>query len=415
MVHRGRKLIGVMILVAAAIAGCWIYVQVKTDKGAGEEARAAEFVTVGEDGNFYRGDSIYRFEGANFWAAPILASEGTGGDRARLTRELDRLQERGISNLRILAGGQSRSRKECLLEPQLLLAPGEYNDTLLAGLDYLMAELERRGMTAVVYLNNSWEWSGGYGSFIEWAGGGDNVLPTIDGYNEYCDYAAQFLANDSAKALFADYVADIVPRYADSPALMAWQICNEPRPHRNTTEYKRLMADWIQATARQIKELDGNHLVSTGSEGMIGCGIDMDLWQEIHAMPEIDYATIHIWPTNWGWVKREEATDSVERAIVMTDEYIADHASLARAMGKPLVLEEFGYPRDNQSIDPAAPATARQKYYAHIIDGFRNDSLLAGYNFWAWGGEGVPGETYTGDPAHEPQGLFSVFATDTIR
>ncbi|MDE7388036.1 MAG: cellulase family glycosylhydrolase [Muribaculaceae bacterium] len=378
-----------------------------------EDNSAAEFVTVGADGRFHRGDSVYRFEGANFWAAPILASEGQGGDRDRLHRELDRLQERGVSNLRVLVGAQSRKRGECLLKPQLVTAPGVYNDTLLAGLDYLMAELERRDMTAVLYLNNAWEWSGGYGSFIEWAGGGDNILPNIDGYREYCDYAAGFLRNDSAKALFADYVADIVPRYASSPALMSWQICNEPRPYGRTEEQTELFVDWIASTARLIKELDPNHMVSTGSEGYVGCEMSLDLWERIHALPEVDYATIHIWPTNWGWVARHEATDSVERAIAMTDEYITEHSAVARRLGKPLVLEEFGYPRDNQSIDPADPTTARDAYYSHIIGAFRSDSLtLSGYNFWAWGGEGTPGVTYTGDPAHEPQGLFSVFATD---
>lgn len=404
MVHRTR-IIGALTL-AAMMAACG------GRNDAPEANETTRFVTVDADGQFRRGDSVYRFEGTNFWAAPILASEGQGGDRARLGRELDRLQRLGIGNIRLLAGAQSRNRSECLLEPQLMTAPGVYNDTLIAGLDYLLDELERRDMTAVVYLNNSWEWSGGYGSFIEWAGGGDNILPTIDGYNEYCDYAAQFLSNDSAKAIFSDYVAHIVPIFAEKPAILSWQICNEPRPHSNTTEQKELMAEWILQTARQIKSLDPNHLVSTGSEGSVGCAMDLGLWERIHAMPEIDYATIHIWPTNWGWVKREEATDSVDRAIAMTDAYIAQHAALARAMRKPLVLEEFGYPRDNQSIDPASPATARRKYYDHIIDGFHNDSLLAGYNFWAWGGEGQPGETYTGDPAHEPQGLFSVFATD---
>lgn len=405
MVYRPR-IIGALTL-AAAMAACG-----GNKSPESTEADTPVYVTVGTDGQFHRGDSIYRFEGTNFWAAPILASEGQGGDRERLGRELDRLQKLGISNIRLLAGAQSRHRGECLLEPQLETAPGVYNDTLLAGLDFLLDELDRRGMTAVVYLNNSWEWSGGYGSYIEWAGGGENVLPTIDGYNEYCEYAARFLQNDSAKALFANYVADIVPRFADKPALMSWQICNEPRPHINTPEQKQLMADWLIATARQIKELDPNHLVSTGSEGSVGCGLDLDLWADIHSKPEIDYATIHIWPSNWGWVTHDQATDSVARAIAMTDAYIAEHAERARAMHKPLVLEEFGYPRDHKSIDPAQPATARKQYYDHIISGFRNDSLLAGYNFWAWGGEGKPGETYTGDPAHEPQGLYSVFASD---
>jgi mannan endo-1,4-beta-mannosidase len=47
---------------------------------------------------------------------------------------------------------------------------------------------------------------------------------------------------------------------------------------------------------------------------------------------------------------------------------------------------------------------------------------MAGLNFWAWGGEGRarhgdyiwrPGDSFTGDPPQEAQGLNSVFSTDT--
>ena len=50
--------------------------------------------------------------------------------------------------------------------------PGVYNDTILAGLDYLLMEMGKRGMVAVLYLNNAWEWSGGYGFYLYHAGGG---------------------------------------------------------------------------------------------------------------------------------------------------------------------------------------------------------------------------------------------------
>ena len=36
----------------------------------------------------------------------------------------------------------------------------------------LLAEMGKRQMHAVLYFNNSWEWSGGYGQYLEWAGEG---------------------------------------------------------------------------------------------------------------------------------------------------------------------------------------------------------------------------------------------------
>ena len=144
------------------------------------------FVTV-RDGDFHIGDSLYRFVGTNFWYGPILASEGRGGNRQRLARELDLLQSTGINNLRILVGGDGDEGLPSHIGPVLQTAPGVYNDTLLQGLDFLMAELERRDMKAVLYLNNAWEWSGGYGAYLQWAGKGKAPIPSVDGWPAYMD------------------------------------------------------------------------------------------------------------------------------------------------------------------------------------------------------------------------------------
>lgn len=390
------------------------------------------FVTV-KDGKFYIGDSVYRYVGTNFWYGAILASEGVGGDRERLGRELDALQSLGIDNLRILVGGDGAEGLASHIEPTLQKAPGEYSDTLLAGLDYLLAELEKRDMKAVLYLNNAWEWSGGFSTYLEWAGVGKAVNPADAGYPAYMAYASKFVRSDSAKALAAKHVRNIVGRdnaitgkpYSQSPAIMAWQIANEPRPFAD--ESKRPFAKWIGETARLIKSLDPNHLVSVGSEGSWGCENDMDLWTEIHSYPEVDYATIHIWPYNWSWVKEAGIADSVDVACRNTSEYIsAHHEALNRTMAaagvaaKPIVLEEFGYPRDNMAIAHGTPVTGRDRYYRYVFSEVARDGRLAGVNFWGWGGFADPahatwqrGDDYTGDPAQEAQGLNSVFASDS--
>ena len=124
----------------------------------------SRFVTV-KDGEFRIGDSVYRYVGTNFWYGAILASEGRGGDRERLARELDTLQSIGINNLRILVGGDGAEGLASHISPTLQKSPGVYNDTILRGLDYLLDELERRDMKAVLYLNNAWEWSGGFSTY----------------------------------------------------------------------------------------------------------------------------------------------------------------------------------------------------------------------------------------------------------
>lgn len=390
------------------------------------------FIKVNTDGQFVRDGKPYYFVGTNFWYGAILGSEGEGGNRERLHKELDFLKSIGINNLRVLVGADGENGIKTRVEPSLQVAPGVYNDTILAGLDYFMNELRERDMTAVLYLNNSWEWSGGYSVYLQWSGHGDAVVPAVDGWPAYMEYVKQFPQSDSAKALFANHVNYIVSRtnrynqikYVDDPTIMSWQIGNEPRAFSD--ENKEPFARWMADVAAQIKSLDPNHMVSSGSEGSWGCEMDMNLFEKIHADPNINYLNIHIWPYNWSWVKADSLKELLPRAKENTKKYIDDHMVIARKYSKPIVLEEFGFPRDGFSFSKEAPTTARDEYYRYVFDLIRQDresgGLFAGCNFWAWGGFAgqnpdhvfwEKGDDYTGDPAQEQQGLNSVFATDS--
>ena len=391
----------------------------------------SNFVQV-KDGHFVRDGKPYYYVGTNFWYGAILGSEGQGGNRERLCRELDKMKEMGIDNLRILVGSDGKRGVKTKVEPTLQEAPGVYNDTILAGLDYLLMEMGKRKMLAVLYLNNSWEWSGGYSVYLQWSGHGDAVVPAVDGWPAYMEYVKQFPQSDSAKALFANHVNYIVSRtnrynqikYVDDPTIMSWQIGNEPRAFSD--ENKEPFARWMADVAAQIKSLDPNHMVSSGSEGSWGCEMDMNLFEKIHADPNINYLNIHIWPYNWSWVKADSLKELLPRAKENTKKYIDDHMVIARKYSKPIVLEEFGFPRDGFSFSKEAPTTARDEYYRYVFDLIRQDresgGLFAGCNFWAWGGFAgqnpdhvfwEKGDDYTGDPAQEQQGLNSVFATDS--
>ena len=390
------------------------------------------FVSVNEEGQFVRNGKPYYFVGANFWYGPILGSQGEGGNRERLHKELDYLRNIGVTNLRVLVGADGENGIPTRVQPTLQTAPGVYNDTILDGLDYFMNELDKRGMTAVLYLNNSWEWSGGYSVYLQWSGHGKAVVPAVDGWPAYMEYVKQYQQSDSAKALFANHVRYIVTRtnryngrkYVDDPTLMSWQIGNEPRAFSD--ENKAPFARWMADVAAQIKSLDSNHMVSSGSEGMWGCEGDMALFEQIHADSNIDYMNIHIWPYNWSWVKEDSLTEMLPQAKENTRKYIEEHLAVASKYKKPLVLEEFGFPRDGFQFSKTSSTTARDAYYAYVFDLIRqareSGGLFAGCNFWGWGGFAQqtdghiywePGDDYTGDPAQEQQGLNSVFASDS--
>ena len=388
-------------------------------------SKAPQFVTV-KDGHFQRDGKPYTYVGTNFWYGPILASEGRGGDIERLQRELDTLKALGLTNLRTLVGGDGADGVFSRVEPTLQTAPGVYNDTLLIGLDRFLVELGKRDMQAVLYINNSWEWSGGYGQYLEWATGEKTLIPLIDGYWPFMQQMRGFQTCTEAQELYFNHLKNIVGRtntitgkhYSADPAIFAWQLGNEPRCFSDDPEIRDGFIGWMTKAAAIVKELDPNHLLSTGNEGLMGSEEDIELVRRINSIPGIDYMTIHIWPYNWGWAKADSLEEDLPAAIEKTSAYIGLHKELALELGLPVVCEEFGFPRDGFKADMNASTRARDAYYKFVFSQVGGN--LDGANFWGWSGFAVPnheqwesGDPYTGDPAQEAQGLNGVYITDT--
>jgi mannan endo-1,4-beta-mannosidase len=395
------------------------------------EAAKNPFVTV-KGNHFEINGKPYYYVGTNFWFGAILGSQGPGGNRSRLIKELDFMKASGINNLRVLVGVDGPEGVPTKSEPSLQTEPGKYNDAILDGLDFFMSELGKRNMKAVLYLLNSWEWSGGFGQYLTWNGQGEFPILNYIGWDKFRAQVQKFHQCESCKEMANNYIRYIISRtnrytgkkYTEDPTLMSWQIANEPRAFSD--ENKPAYETWLKATAAFIRSLDSNHLISTGSEGQMGSENDLALYERIHADRNIDYLTIHIWPKNWSWLNAKDIRGSLPNCISKTNEYLNKHLEIARTHNKPLVIEEFGLPRDNHKFLLDDPTTCRDDYYrnifAQILQSAQQKDALAGCNFWAWGGfaRATPGHTfwqkgdaYMGDPGQEEQGLNSVFDTDS--
>ncbi|WP_082467196.1 glycoside hydrolase 5 family protein [Sphingomonas sp. Leaf25] len=424
MVDRRSVLAGGLVLAGCAATG-------QTPPGT---TAARPFIR--RDGmRLIQGDRPYRFAGANLWYAAWLGADAPYGDRARLSRELDRLKAAGVTNLRIMASAEEGPLNNSI-KPGFRTANADYNETMLAGLDWAMAEIARRGMTAVLCLTNFWEWSGGLMTYLSYVGEpwidmGDPKHP----WPEFPNSNSRFYGNARAVALYHAYVRAVVTRtnrvtgkpYRDDPAVMAWQLCNEPRPAGDLAHAK--LPDfygWVDGTARLIKSLDANHLVSTGSEGLKGSLEQTDIVRTEHAFDSIDYLTVHVWPNNWTWVDQKDLPGTYARGETLVEDYVRKHIAIARDLNKPMVIEEFGYPRDGGSNDPKASIVYKDRFYQLLhrlaLADAQSGGPTAGTNFWAWNGEARtknadwrfhPGDLqYMGDPPHEPQGWYGVFDTD---
>jgi mannan endo-1,4-beta-mannosidase len=366
-------------------------------------------VTV-KNQKFYIGRNPYFYIGTNYWYGVNLGAP-TSGDRQRMVSELDQLKSIGIDNLRIMAGGQGPDDREKRIVPSIEPSPLEYNEDVWIGFDFLLNEMRKRSMKAVVPINNYWEWSGGFGQYVEWHGG------------DFEDPLSFYTMSDVHQH-FLRFIEDMLNRtntisgikYSEDSTVMAWQLSNEPR-----IEDCKLYQEWIRNVTQFIKERAPKHLVSLGNEGTITpCA------KEGNQVELLDYTTFHCWAQNWGWYDPQNP-GTILYALKKVEEYLDDNVKIGEDVKKPVVLEEFGIARDFGSYNPNSNTAIRDIYYTFIFEYVVNHvkqqkSNIVGTNFWAYGGHGrpredggwwKPGDEFIGDPPHERQGWYSVYDNDT--
>jgi len=388
--------------------------------------RITEKLRTSEESNMASGDFVavkgpqfvvrhqpHAFSGVNFWAATNLAVAGPDGDRDRLLAELDHLVRLGVTHLRVMASSEGPDTEPFRLVPAMLVAPDRYNHAVLDGLDYLVSECGKRRIHLVMVLTNFWEWSGGMAQYVSWHESSEIPYPGTHDWKEFTRYASRFYGCAPCQDWYRQHIATLVSRvnpytglaYRDDPTVFAWELANEPRLYPES---------WIDDTAAFIKALDPNHLVTTGSEGEVG-----GAFVATHDGEHIDYATLHIWPQNWGWFDPQHP-ETFARTMDEALSYLEEHVAAARQLNKPLVLEEFGLAREwhpsHGGYDPNAATTLRDRFFRTLFDqvyaSARQGGPLAGDSLWAWSGQGRPGDTWIGDPPHEEPGWYSVFDSD---
>ena len=401
-------------------------------------AQPSNYVSVA-DGAFRLNRRAYYFVGTNYWYGTLLGLEKDrrrGADRLR--KELDFLKRNGVTNLRLMAGAEGSGLLNGITRvgPALQPEQGKFDERTLDGLDLILAEMAKRDMKAVIFFSNNWEWSGGFQQYLIWNDFAPrDLLSEKPEWDNLRDIVARFYICGPCMNAYAKQVEFVMNRtnkinkrkYLDDSTIMAWELANEPRPMRPAAN--EAYARWIRETAATIKSRDKRHLVTIGHEGSIGTE-SMELFEAVHRDPNVDYLTIHIWPKNWGWL--------AERSYIeKTTAYIEDHIAVAKRLNKPLVIEEFGLPRDpgipesritaetqrrrEESLmyDPRSKTSYRDRYFHQIFSYLGGP--VAGANFWAFGGTVRPikgqkfwktGDEYMGDPPMEEQGLNTVFDTD---
>ncbi|MFF4649241.1 cellulase family glycosylhydrolase [Streptomyces sp. NPDC001380] len=172
-------------------------------------------------------------------------------------------------------------------------------------------------------------------------------------------------------------------RYRDDPTVMAWELANEPRC-RSDRSGATLLA-WAAEMSAHVKRLAPRQLVAVGDEGFYGEAGRDDYpysdyegtpWRKLVALPHVDYATCHLYPQGWGeHPGGKPGTDPVAWGT----RWITDHVADARALGKPVVLEEFGLAIDaGRGVPDVAARDAGYAAWTRAVE----EHGGAGSQFW---------------------------------
>ena len=335
------------LLVAALAAACQdpgLQFKMETDSGKPSNAFIAR-----KEGRLVKGGATYYFSGANQYYFFYK-------DKRMVDDVMENARALGLDVMRTWAFCEGPLHDGFCFQPE----PGIYHEPTFKNLDYTIYKASQEGIKLVLSLVNNWggtDHFGGVDQYLIWVGGG---LAHDD-----------FFRNPKARQLYKDYVRHVLERvnsitgvkYKDDPTILMWELMNEPRADDKPSLYQ-----WMDEMAGFIKGIDGNHLVTSGSEG----GYVSDFYQT-HKSKYIDVASLHLYPDSWGMSTAD------------ADAYLKEHIRIAHEeLGKPVFLGEFAIK------DKAARPEVYRKWYEIMDQGDINGALL-----WL-----LSGKQY-GDPKNE--------------
>jgi len=218
----------------------------------------------------------------------------------------------------------------------------------LERLDALIAAAEGQGLRLILPLVNYWNDFGGMPLYLRCLG--------VTGGPE------QFYVSAAARIAYQNWVQAILTRrntrtgrlYSEEPAVMAWELANEPRCE--TPGGRDLFLNWVSEMSSFVKSLDSNHLLAVGDEGFLihadnhdplydgSHGVD---GEAILGLAGIDFATYHWYPT------------AMAHPAAFGDTWVKDHVAAGQRANKPAIMEEYGL-----ELGAAVTPDQRNQWYA---------------------------------------------------
>ena len=335
--------------------------------------------------------------GMQMWYAPLLGSnDKRAGNKKRLKQELDSLKALGVNTISVLAGTSFVSepidttnltygRLVCLQE----------DESLLKGLDYVLNELRKRNMGAVVSITKQW-----------------NDANVSD---ERCKDFVQTLAK--RKNSYSKIA------YSTDNTIVAWQICDVPNVSRMDSLQNYIL--WCAKQAQLLKQSGMTQPVTIVYKPIVSCEAeDERLFQSVMGEKNFDMVSVSFNPQQLGWVVVGDLYNALGKVYNKVSNLLQTYVRIAQGIDKPFVLTDCAYPRTAMFTRPATNTDSRDSFFSFLKDEVNLNtqgdySYLKGIMFNGWGGNARPTKDvwikpydFTSEYPDEQKGSYAIFDND---
>jgi mannan endo-1,4-beta-mannosidase len=270
----------------------------------------------------------------------------------------------------------------------------------LERLDRTIFLAEQKGIRLILPLANYWDDFGGVNQYLQWFG--------LKGRD-------QFYRNADVKKAYQNYVEHLLLRvntrsgrqYRDEPAILAWELVNEPRcvnaAGNPLPDGIDTLLGWVAEMSSFIRRLDTNHLIGVGDEGYFkhnfafgnslyngSFGVDCE---RLMAIPTIDFGSCHLYAD----------FSPAESPDAFGARWIREHIEAGQRASKPMIIEEYGMKNDSGT---AAREAAYEAWLGQVVA-----SKGAGALVWMIASAGADGKPY---PDYDHYTVYSVDETPAI-
>jgi hypothetical protein len=237
------------------------------------------------------------------------------------------------------------------LRPHSLTRAWAFEAQGLSGVDRMVLWAERHNQMLILSLGNAFSDcgeldgvpSGGTGKDPSWYATG---------------YKTRYLA----------WVKQVVARFKGSPAIGMWEVLNSPGAAASGAITTATMRAFLDDVAANIRSIDPNHLIESGSEAEYIAGTSD--YAFVHGGPDIDVAGLHEY--DYGYNNNHTIISS----------HLMPTLSAMNSINKPLLVTEVGV-KASDSAAGCTNRTLRRDVFKQKFDGYLQRGAAA-VLIWNW-------------------------------